>query len=219
MRALFLPLAFVGACTEASESGGSEDTGAGGALEAIPEDITAGWDVESVGCPAGATAYLYFEGEITTDAELRGTESWFWFFPDDGDATDCVDSFRLDGEEEPTPVPDDPCYSCDRDFTVDYVLDSMTCAWDGYESLLDNDDQDRIEEEEYELALMLDTDPLSGDEGDVNVWTFFQDDSSNRTYHDHGVNEGVFVPEVDVNGHGTLTWVSPEALCVEIVEG
>jgi hypothetical protein len=219
MRACTLPLLFALACTGGTDGEDSAAISEPGALDDIPSDITAGWDVNSVGCPEGATAYWYFEGEITADAEIHGTESWYWFFPDDGDATDCVDSFKLDGKEAATPVPDDPCYSCDRDFTADYVLDTMTCNWDGYESLLDNDDQDRIEEEEYKLALMFDTDPLSGEEGAVNVWTFFQDDASARAYNDHGVNDGFFEPEDGVDGPGKMSWVAPGAFCVEVKEG
>jgi hypothetical protein len=219
MSRLFLPLVLLAACTDGGESGNSDDTGEAGALSDIPADITAGWDVESVGCPEGATAYWYFEGEITADAEIHGTEAWYWFFPDEGDATDCVDRFALDGVEEPTPVPDDPCLSCDRDFTAHYVLDSTECNWDGYESLLDNDDTDRIEEEEYVLALMFDTDPLGGEEGEVNVWTFFRDDTSNRTYNDHGINDGFFVPDDGMDGPGKMTWVARDGLCIEVRDG
>lgn len=219
MRVLSFSLLLAAACTGEAAEGDTADSGGTGALADLPEDVTAGWDVESVGCPEGATAYWYFEGEITADAELHGTERWFWFFPEDNSMPDCIDSFDVDGNEAATPVPDDPCYSCDRDFTADYVLDSQTCSWDGYESLLDNDDTDRIDEEEYTLALMFDTDPLGGEEGDVNVWTFFQDDASNRAYNDHGVNDGFFVPEDGVDGPGQMTWVSREALCIEIKEG
>jgi len=219
MRSLSFSLLLAAACSGEAAGSDTADSGEAGALADVPEDVTAGWDVESVGCPEGATAYWYFEGEITDDAEIHGTERWFWFFPEDNAQEDCVDKFAIDGNEAATPVPDDPCYSCDRDFTADYVLDSQTCAWDGYESLLDNDDTDRIDEEEYKLALMFDTDPLGGEEGDVNVWTFFRDDASSRAYNDHGVNDGNFVPEDGVDGPGTMTWVSPEALCIEIKEG
>lgn len=217
MRPLsFLPL--LAACTGAPEETAAEDSGPEGALAEVPEDLTEGWDIESVSCPQGATAYWFFSGEITSDAEIRGTERWFWFFPEDNAAPDCVDSFVIDGKEAATPVPDDPCYSCDRDFTADYVLDSQTCTWDGYESLLDNDDTDRIDEEEYKLALMLDTDPLGGEATETNVWTFVRDDASLQSYNDRGVQDGFFVPDDGVDGPGALTWVSREGLCVEIKE-
>jgi hypothetical protein len=202
-------------------AGGGDDTGTANHPIA-PDTYEGDWDIESLGCD-DATVYWAFTGSIDADGRLAGEETWYWFFAEEGWDADCADTFDLDAVEEPTPIEDDPCLSCDRDFTASYVLneDKRGCNIDGYESLLDNDTRDRIDEESYTLAIMLDTNPLGGDEGDVNVWSYAQDDVSETTWNDRGIGLGTFTPETagDVAGPGTLTWARQDGLCVTIEEG
>lgn len=193
------------------------DTAGGDTAEdpyAIPKDYLDEWDVEAVSCPEGALGYWAFEGDIAGDA-LTGTERWFWFFPDDGSATDCVDTFSLDAEAGTTPVDPDPCYSCDRDFSGKYSLEEKTCSWAGYESLLDgNDDTETIDDEVYRMAVMLDLDRYDPPEADV--WTFVQDPEQRSSYPDRGTVKGEW-DGADKDADGHIRWTN-EGLCVEITE-
>lgn len=184
-----------------------------------PEAYADVWDVDSLGCE-DATVYWAFQGAIDDAGELVGEETWYWFFAEEGWDADCADTFDVTAIEEPTPVADDACISCDRDFTARYALtdDKRGCPLDGYESLFDNDTRDRIDEELYTIALMIDAQPLGGEPGEVNVWSYAQDDQSATTWHDRGVALGTLPDEASTGGAGALTWVVPDGTCVTIEE-
>ena len=203
------------ACDAADSAADSTDSG--GEASIAPAEYADGWDTDALSCSEGAIAYWAFEGEIDASSHLTGAETWYWFFPDEGSATDCADTFTLAGDEGESPVPDAPCNSCDRSFTLGYDEDPdrVTCNWDGYENLLDNDETDRIDEESYTMALMLDTDPLGGDPGDVNVWSWIKDDFSPTQWNDRPLATGSFGGD-DVAAEGSLKWAIPDGICVTI---
>ena len=214
-------------CLFAGCTGGSTDT-ADSAVEdegknpVAPNEYEDAWDVDAVSCPAGAMVYWAFDGAIADNGNIVGEETWYWFFATEGSAGDCSDTFSIDGVEADTPYADDPCNTCDRDFTTDMVENESkhgcTQFADGYENLLDDDDVDRIDGEAYELLLMLDTDPLGGEAGDVQVWTFVQDDQAKKSYNDRTLGIGTFTPDDDVDGPGALRYAS-DGLCVTITSG
>ena len=215
-----LPLFALVACGTAAstDSSGSGDTG----TSLAPDEYADIWDTESAGCPDGATVYWAFEGNIDDNSKLVGEETWYWFFAGGG-VGNCSDTFDISGKKATNPVADDPCNSCDRDFTADMVLneDKQGCTQiDGYESLLDNDETDRIEEEAYELALMLDTNPLGGDPGEAQIWTYVMDDQG-KGWIDRSIGRGMFTPDTegDVAGPGALTWARTDGMCITITEG
>lgn len=189
----------------------------------VPEQYADSWDIESLGCD-DVTVYWAFEGEIESSGALSGKETWYWFFSDEGWDDDCADSFTLEGTEEETPIADNPCLSCDRTFTAAYELteENTGCSMfaDGYEGLLDNDDTDRIDEEKYTMALLLDTDPLGGEPGHINVWTYIQDDSRESDWNDRPISEGTLETstEGDYSGPGAVEWAREEGLCITITE-
>ena len=201
--ALFM-LVSIGCDTAGTDSGdaaGDDDP------YAIPTDYLDQWDVESRGCE-GALGYWAFAGK------LSGTERWFWFFPEDDPSADCVDTFSLDGEVAATPVDDDPCLSCDRDVTADYELIEKTCNWDGYESLLDNNDEnDSVDDETYKLALMFDLDRYDGIE--VDVWNFVRDPEARDNYLERDNVKGVW-GGADKDAAGHISWAN-EGMCVEVI--
>lgn len=190
------------------------DTAGGDTAEdpyAIPEDYRDQWDVEAVSCPEGALGYWTFDGEIS-GGTLEGQERWFWFFPDEGDGTDCVDTFDLVAEEKATPVDPDPCYSCDRDFAGTYDLAEKTCNWNGYENLLDNDDTETVDDESYKIALMFDLDRYDGVETDV--WSFIRDPEQVSQYNDRETAKGEWSgADKDADGH--LRWTN-KGTCVTV---
>jgi len=198
------------ACATATDSADGGDTADD--PNAVPADYADVWDTEAVSCPDGALGYWAFEGEIDGD-RLSGVEKWYWFFPDD--TVDCVDTFSLEGDAEDTPVSDDPCYSCDRDFTAEYKLTGKTCSWAGYESLLDgNDEEDSAEDETYEMALMFDLDRYDPPEADV--WSFVRDPEDRRSWMDRETVKGEWAgADKDADGH--IRWAN-EGMCIEIKE-
>ncbi|MSQ03724.1 MAG: hypothetical protein EXR71_17860 [Myxococcales bacterium] len=206
---LFL-LGSIGCDTAAPDSG---DSTADQDPYAIPNDYLEQWDLESLSCD-GALGYWAFDGEFADDGKLSGAERWFWFFPADDPTADCVDTFTLDGEVAATPVDDDPCLSCDRDVTASYALTEKTCNWDGYESLLDNNDEtDTVDDETYKLALMFDLDRYDGIE--VDVWDFVQDPESKNNYLQRDNVKGVW-SGADKDAAGHISWAN-EGMCVEII--
>ena len=210
-----------GATGPGKEGGGDDTSGPADTHPLVPDAYADAWDVESRG-GEDATVYWAFTGAIDAAGALSGEETWYWFFPEAGWDADCADTFDVTAVEEPTPIADDACNSCDRDFTAAFVLneDKRNCPFDGYESLLDNDTTDRIDEEAYTLALMLDTDPLGGEPGETSVWSYAQDDRDADTWIQRAVSAGMFAPDVadETDGPGTLTWARSEGLCVTIEE-
>lgn len=220
------PLSLVLACTATSstEDSAGADTASStsaGVHPIAPDEYESDWDLESTGCD-DVVIHWAFDGSVDADGRLEGKESWYWFFAAEGWDGDCVDTFTVTAIEEPTPIENDACNSCDRDFTATYEMsgDDRTCAIDGYESLLDNDDTDRIEEEIYTFALMFDTDPLGGEPGDLNVWSYVQDDRSDNEWIDRTTSLGGFAPSEgdDYDGPGDVTWSLDDGFCVTMIE-
>ncbi|MDP2316259.1 MAG: hypothetical protein Q8P41_25395 [Pseudomonadota bacterium] len=211
------------ACTSSSpgEKDSAAENPATGGHPYAPDQYEDTWDIDSLGCD-DATLYWAFDGAIAADGTLSGEETWYWFFSDEGWDTDCADTFDLSAVEEPTPIESDACNSCDRDFTASYVLneDKRTCPFDGYENLLDNDDVDRIDAEAYTLAVMLDTNPLGADPGEVTTWMYAQDDRDEAEWIDRGLSTGTMTPETadDYTGPGAIAWARQEGLCITIEE-
>lgn len=193
------------------------DTGATYDHPLVPEQYRGSWDEDSVSCD-DAIYYWAFSGTIDADGAMVGTEGWYWFFSDEGAATDCVDVFEVTATEERTPVADDPCISCDRDFTATYTLTETGCNWAGYEQMFDNDDVDRIDEEVYSVALMLDA--LDNDLApmdQMNVWSFAQDDRSATSWLDRSISTGTYVPDgSDTEGAAAVDWTIKSGVCVTI---
>lgn len=206
------------ACTDDSaDKTPTTDTAAGYEHPLVPEEYRGSWDEDSVSCD-DAIYYWAFDGTIDADGGMVGTEGWYWFFSDEGATTDCVDVFEVTGTEERTPVADDPCISCDRDFTTTYTLTETGCNWAGYEQMFDNDDVDRIDEEEYTVALMLDA--LDNDlqpMEQMNVWGYSQDDRSAVSWIDRSISTGTYVPEgSDTEGAAAVKWSIKTGVCVTI---
>ncbi|GDX81489.1 hypothetical protein LBMAG42_33000 [Deltaproteobacteria bacterium] len=214
-------LGLMAGCGDASGGSDTAPVDDEGKNPVAPNEYEDAWDIDALTCPDGAMVYWAFDGAIDDNGGIKGEETWYWFFAAEGSAGDCSDTFSINGEEGETKYTNDPCNTCDRDFTTDMVEDESkhrcTQFADGYENLLDNDDVDRIDEEAYQLLLMLDTDPLGGEAGDVQVWTFVQDDQSNRDFNDRSLGIGTFTPEDGVDGPGDLTYAS-DGLCVTITE-
>jgi len=219
--ALLLLACSVDGAPRSEKADGDDTSGTAGTHPLVPEAYADAWDVESLGCE-DATVYWAFTGAIDAAGTMTGEETWYWFFPEAGWDADCADTFDVSAVEEPTPIADDACNSCDRDFTAAFVLneDKRNCPFDGYESLLDNDTTDRIDEEAYTLALMLDTNPLGGDPGEVSVWSYAQDDRDEATWIQRAMSIGTFTPDTaeDVTGPAALVWARSEGLCVTIEE-
>lgn len=186
----------------------------------VPEQYRGLWDEDSYNCE-DVVYYWAFEGSIDDAGQISGTESWYWFFADEGAATDCKDVFTVSGAEATTPVSDDPCFTCDRDMTATWTLTEQNCNWDGYENLFDNDDTDRIDEEVYQLALMLDADDGSGGLLDqMNVWAFVQDDQSSRSWNMRPISVGNYAPTgSDTRGAATVDWAIGDGACVDVTSG
>ena len=191
----------------------------GGECIALPADVASVASIEQLAAALG-------ERESKLDVLINNAGvSWgapLDTFPEAGWDADCADTFDVSAVEEPTPIADDACNSCDRDFTAAFVLneDKRNCPFDGYESLLDNDTTDRIDEEAYTLALMLDTNPLGGDPGEVSVWSYAQDDRDEATWIQRAMSIGTFTPDTaeDVTGPAARVWARSEGLCVTIEE-
>ncbi len=184
----------------------------------VPEQYRGSWDVESANCE-DAIFYWAFEGGVDEGGNLSGKESWYWFFADEGSGTDCVDVFDVSGQEEDTFL-ETPCFSCDREFTATWTLGETGCSWDGYENLLDNDDTDRIDEEEYEFIFLLDS--HNGDEllPQMNVWSYVQDDQSRGSYNDRAISIGTYAPTgSDSMGAADLDWAIGDGVCITIESG
>jgi hypothetical protein len=215
-----LSLALLGC---AGGTGANDDTAKSGSEDEghplVPDAYDGLWDIESLGCD-DATVYYAFTGAIDDAGTLTGEETWYWFFAEEGWDADCADPFVVEAVEEPTPIEDDACLSCDRDFTAVYTLDEdrRTCPLEGYESLFDNDDRDRIDEEIYTLAVMFDTNPLEAAPGVMNVWSYAQDDQDADTWIDRGIAAGTLPVEAATAGPGAVTWASPDGLCVTFEE-
>jgi hypothetical protein len=206
---------------------GSDDTSGGATADEhhplAPPEYEDSWDVDSLGCD-DATVYWAFDGAVDDAGNLSGQETWYWFFSTEGWDDDCADTFTLTGVEEDTPIADNSCLSCDRDFTASYVLEDANkgcTSLGGYESLLDDDNTDRIDEEEYTMALLLDTNPLGADEaGHMNVWTYVQDDRTETQWNPRNISEGTMTPDTaeDYAGAGTMKWAVDDGICVTITE-
>lgn len=209
------------ACTGKPAEGGPSET-AEEQHPLAPEQYRDVWDVDSLGCD-DATVYWAFTGAIDGSGAIAGEETFYWFFSDEGWDDDCSDTFDLAGIEETTPVDNDACNSCDRDFTASYVLneEKRDCPLGGYEQLFDDDDTDRIDEEAYTIALMLDTNPLGGEPGDISMWAYFQDDRSDDAWISRANSAGVMTPDAadDFTGGGSLEWSLIDGFCVTITEG
>jgi len=209
------------ACTSApaDTAGGGDTPAAEQTHPLVPEQYADVWDVDSLGCE-DATLYWAFEGAIDASGTLTGRETWYWFFAEEGWDADCADAFDVTAVEAPTPIANDACLSCDRDFTATYDMPdaNRSCPLDGYESLLDNDTRDRTDDEHYTLALMFDTNPLDTEPGGMNVWSYAQDDQDEDTWIARAVASGTLPVEAATSGPGAVTWVVPEGTCVTIKE-
>ena len=214
---LTLPLA---ACEGGGEKQGDDTAGTTEdyAHAIVPEEYRGSWDVESANCD-DAIYYWAFEGSIDDNGNFEGTESWYWFFNDDGamgGLDDCVDAFNTEGQEEDTRL-ETPCFSCDREFTATWTLGETQCSWDGYENMFDNDDVDRLDAEQYEFIFLLDI--LNGDAllDQMNVWAYVQDDQSASAYIDRPISVGSYTPTGSDNlGAADLRWSIVEGQCVDI---
>lgn len=210
---------FLFACTDADGKDAASDTASTEAYAhpIVPEAYRGSWDEDSVSCD-DAIYYWAFEGSIDADGALTGSEGWYWFFSDEGAETDCVDMFSVTGEEARTPVGTDPCLSCDRDLTATWTLEETGCNWSGYESMFDNDDTDRMDEEIYEVAVMLDADNGMGDLLEqMNAWTFAQDDQDASSWIQRAISTGTYTPTgADLRGAAGVTWEIGSGTCVTI---
>lgn len=218
---MLLALALL-ACTSAKNDGNAnDDTSAEGPgpNPIVPEPYELLWDLDATSCEdEGAIVYFVFEGSIGADGGLTGAETWYWFHSGEGWDDDCADTFRVEGESGELNWSEDPCSGCDRAFLADWVLDEddRSCAY-GYESLFDDDDTDRIDEEAYEVALEMD--PLSPG-GNINaqniVFSWTQDDRNANSYNARPEARGTYAPvdESDYSGAADVTWTVSSGLCV-----
>lgn len=217
---MLLALALL-ACTSSNADEAATDTAAEGPgpNPIVPEQYELLWDLNAVGCEdEGAIVYFAFEGTIDAAGDLSGRETWYWFHSGEGWEGDCADTFDVRGEAGELNWDDAPCSGCDRAFIADWVLDEGTrqCSY-GYESLLDDDDTDRIDEEAYTVALEMD--PLSPG-GNVNaqnlVFSWTQDDRNSNSYNARPQARGTYTPldEADFAGAADVTWTVSSGVCV-----
>jgi hypothetical protein len=209
------------ACAAPSTDLPAADTGSDGPgpNPVVPEQYELLWDLNATSCEEdGAIVYFVFDGDITADGDLVGTETWYWFHSGEGWDDDCADVFSVEGTAGELNWSEDPCSGCDRAFLADWVLDEEQrgCSY-GYEPLLDDDDTDRIDEEAYEVALEMD--PLSPG-GNINaqnlVFSWTQDDRSSNSYNARPEARGTYAPydESDFEGAAHVTWTVSSGLCI-----
>lgn len=224
MIRLSLPLLLLAGCDlagpGATDSAGDTAENQGHPL--APDLYEDSWDIDAAACADGAMVYWAFDGEIDSSGKIKGEETWYWFFAGNDWDGDCADTFDISGKKATDPVSDDPCNTCDRSFTADMTMneDKRTCSTiAGYEDLLDNDDKDRIEEEDYDLALLLDMNPLGGDPGDIQLWSYVKDDLG-AGWIERSIGLGAFAAETegDTEGAGAIGWARSDGMCVTFKE-
>lgn len=191
----------------------------------VPDAYRDLWDVDASSCTEGtrnAIVYRLFTGGTDGAGGFFGSESFYWFFDDEGWEGDCVDSFTTNGDLSDTNWQEEPCSGCDFEYTSVWNLKDAdrTCDKFDYEYFFKND---RVDEDKFNTIVMLD--PLSPS-GNVNETTLimmaFQDDDNQNNYSfDNAYGRGAMVPAVegDFEGPTTLTWAGPEGMCIKLSWG
>jgi hypothetical protein len=115
------------------ETASTDDTDAvvdDGTHPLVPDEFKALWNTEG-SCKTefgdGDQMYMIFEGRVEADGTLTGTERVWWFYADEPESKDCVDTFALSGVAlagEPAAL---GCTSCEEFYQTRRTLTEDTC--------------------------------------------------------------------------------------------
>jgi hypothetical protein len=220
---MFLLLPLLAACGGDKADTATADPGYG-PNPIVPAEYELLWDLDAASCEEpGAIVYFRFQGTVGDDGRLRGEETWYWFHSGEGWDDDCADVFTIDAPSDSIWGRNNPCAGCDREFHGDFVLDESrrTCSY-GYETLLDDDQRDRIEDEAYTIDVQLDTLTPSGNvNAQMLAFSYVQDDQTPTSYNGRAQARGAYVPATDgdYEGAATVDWVVTSGLCVRMGGG
>ena len=121
----------------------------------VPDEFKFVWNTDgecSNEWGSGDQMYMIFEGRVDAAGNFSGTEQVWWFFADEPDENDCVDTFELTG----TALVGDPaslgCSSCEEFYRVTRTLTTDNCNSRQYNRVYREDDSGGL----YQV-LMIDT--------------------------------------------------------------
>jgi hypothetical protein len=208
------------ACKGAADtdtSGDTDDTAADEGHPLVPDEYQYVWDID--GCTnsqgqEGANVYILGEATADEDGVLAGSESWTWFFPEEGWDDDCIDTFDVTGTIAGG-FGIFQCPECEEKYDVVREPDSESCS-------LRYNDLFGLEEEPdpvaYASLQMFDFEDDGGVEMPVMlVYVSHADVDGNYAPETEDWGTGSIEPEGSDVGHpATFAWMHD--LCVVVTE-
>ncbi|MFK7930367.1 MAG: hypothetical protein AB8H79_19420 [Myxococcota bacterium] len=152
---LFLSLsACTGDVTDGSDGTDGTDTNIDdGTHPLVPEEYKFLWNTDgecSTEFGDGNQMYMIFEGRLEADGSLTGTEQVWWFYADQGQEEDCVDTFELTGTRLSGSAESLGCVGCESFYQTRREITENNCRA-RYNGVYQSDDDGLYQ------RLMLDT--------------------------------------------------------------
>ena len=179
---------------------------------AVPEDRWCLWEPYYSGCVTsrGVDArqvYWQMEGSISEDGTFTGTEQFWWFFPDDWNATDCSDTMTVTGTRVTTDLAQLGCETCEEAYQLTREVTDDGCAL-GYGNLY-AEDQDG-----YKQLILVDTKTSNGEPNEENkILVLYRATGDNGGESTEEYARGNMEPSGDEHGPPyTFTWEGSSCL-------
>lgn len=167
LRAIVLTLPLAIGCSgddeEPGETGGTEETGEDTESDVhplVPEEFGLLWNTE--GCETqdgkdGSQVYWHVtDAAIDASGQFTATERWYWFHSEPGWASDCVDTWSIEGEFATFDYGMLGCSQCEEGYEYTRTLTDSQCSITYY-SLFSLEKEERPDDEIYEGMLLMDT--------------------------------------------------------------
>lgn len=159
----------------------------------VPEDYRCLWEITYSGCITskggdGKQLYYLMEGDVDAEGNITGASQIWWFYPDDWNATDCVDTVSLTGRPIVTDLERLGCASCEEAYEVTREVTTNNCNI-GY-NVLFAEDQDGLHQ-----TLLFDTKTTDGapnEDGKMLVFQRAADDKGNVSTKEYA--RGTLIP-------------------------
>lgn len=149
-----------------TDGGGGGGGCANNATADVPEAYRCLWEGNYEGCTTsqgrqGRQLYWVIDGQVDADGKITGSERVWWFFPEEWNTDDCVDTLSLDGQEIVTDLERLGCATCEEAYSTVREVQTNNCNL-GYNLLFDED------EEGLKQTLLFDTLTPNGEPNEDN---------------------------------------------------
>lgn len=187
----------------------------------VPEEYVWIWDTD--GCEVdgdpGASVYHLATGSSTGTGSLQVTETWYWFFGNEGYEGDCYDSFTFEADPSDIQFSDDyePCSECELEYSGKYTNDESSeyACNISYSSFFDSPEGLYGD---YELTLWFDPLTPAGNPNEDNkmlVIAGWWDDNSIGLDMNYALGHAFPENDGDYDANVALDWVSDQ-VCVKV---